>query len=79
MSTMRGFFWPEDTSLKRRRLLLGTALLLASMLWFVLGALFAVAANAPTQQFLWGSFWIAGSTIALVFTSLLKTRQCQSA
>jgi lipopolysaccharide export LptBFGC system permease protein LptF len=78
MNTMRTFFWPEDASLKRRRLLLGTALLLASAFWFVLGGLLAVAANDPTQQFLWGLFWIVGIMIALAFTRLLKTRQCQS-
>ncbi|HZS78191.1 MAG TPA: hypothetical protein VFA41_16385 [Ktedonobacteraceae bacterium] len=76
MNTIRGFFWPEDASLKKQRLLLGLAFLLASALWFVLGALLAVA---PDDQFLWSLLWIAGTVIALAFTRLLKTRQCQSA
>ena len=79
MSTLRGFFWPEDASLRRNRLLLGAVLFLASTLWFVLGALLAVAATNPTLQFLWGSFWMVGVVIPLVFMRLLKTRQCQSA
>mgnify|MGYP001267729509 CR=1 FL=1 len=79
MQTMQSFFWPEDTSLKRRRLLLGVALLVASTLWFVLCALLAVVPNDPNQQFLWGSLWIVGIIIALVYIRLLKTRQCQSA
>lgn len=79
MSTLRGFFWPEDASLKRRRLLLSMALLIATTLWFVLGGLLAVATSDSTRQFLWGSFWIVGSIIFLVFIRLLKTRHCQSA
>ncbi len=74
MSTLQGFFWPEDASLKRRRMLLSTALFLVSALWFVLGALLTIAADGPTGQFLWGSFWIVGAMIPLVFMRLLKTR-----
>lgn len=78
MNIIRGFFWPEDASLKRRRLLLGAALLLVCSLWFVLGALSTVAPNNPNHQLLWGFFWIVGAIISLVFVSLLKTRQCQN-
>lgn len=74
MSTLRGFFWPGDASLKRRRMLLGAILLLVSALWFVLGGLLTIAANDPTRQFLWGAFWIVGVIILLVFLRLLKTR-----
>jgi hypothetical protein len=79
MNTMRGFFWPEAASLRRRRLLLGAALLLAYTLWFVLCALLGAEPNDPNHQFLWGVFWIVGVIIALVFTLLLKAKQCQSA
>jgi hypothetical protein len=79
MGTIRDFVWPENASLRGRRWLLSSALLLASTFWFVLAARLAAVANDPKQQFLWGLFWIGGIIISLVFTLLLKTRQCQSA
>ncbi len=74
MNCGRAFFWPENTSLRRRRLLLCAVLLLASTAWFVLGTFLAVR---PTNPWPLGWFWIDGGIVALVFVLLLKTRQCQ--
>lgn len=79
MNGIRGFFWPENAALRKGRLFLCAALLLAYTLWFVLCALLGAAPATANNQFLWGLFWIVGVIIAIVFTRLLKTRQCQSA
>jgi hypothetical protein len=76
MNRRHAFFWPENTSLRTRRLALCAALLLASTAWFILGTLLAAR---PTNSLLLGWFWIDGSIIALTFVLLLKTRQDQRA
>jgi hypothetical protein len=79
MNCIRSFIWNDNLALRKERLLLCVGLFLACITWFILGALLAAPQINAGTLYLWGWFWIVGVIIALVFTRLLKTRQCQSA